>query len=730
MTHDRQPSLAAAFPTDADIRDLVLSANLSLSFIDPDGIILWANRADCELLDYRPEAYIGRNVAEFHDDPHLVRALLERLADGEAISQHPARLRCRDGSLLDVEITASARFADADGQRRFLHARCLTQDVSGRRRTEQTRDLLVRASQTLSQSLDLHETLAALSDLVVPQFADWYAVHLVDEAGNVVPAHIAHVDPERTRLAWQALGSSPDSLEGPSAPAMAVRTGRALLAPRVDTALLSQVARSDHHRALLQAAGIRSAMVIPLKLDRQTIGAMTFVSTQPQRSYREEEVPIAEALAERAALALSNARLHRQVAEARETAETAARRLDVLLTASGSIASSLEPDEALVRLAECATRILADYCVTYRLEADGQILRIGLAHADPAKQSLVETLVRAGPPSLRDAHGVGAVICTGQPVLAPDISADYLESAAQNGEHLDVLRQLSPRSSIIVPLKARGRTLGGAAFVTTELSDRRYDEADLSLANDLAGRVALLIDNARLYEEAQAANQAMEDMLSVVAHDLRNPLNTIVTAGSLLDLPLAEDERRNTTLTISRAADRMKRLLNDLLDVTRIGQHRLSMTMEPTDVTALSRETVSMHVAVAQSRGIRLRETSPETPVTVVADPARLVQALSNLLDNALKFAPDGGEVTVRVVRKEAATHLAVSDSGPGIAPADLPHLFDRFWRAAGGRDGMGLGLTIAKGIAEGHDGCIEVNASPGEGATFTIVLPNTPSGG
>jgi signal transduction histidine kinase len=239
------------------------------------------------------------------------------------------------------------------------------------------------------------------------------------------------------------------------------------------------------------------------------------------------------------------------------------------------------------------------------------------------------------------------------------------------------------------------------------------------------------VDNARLYEDGQAANRAMEDMLSVVAHDLRNPLNTIVTSGSLLNLNVPAEQHRMANTSIRHAAEQMSRLLDDLLDITRIGQRRLSVDLEPIDVSALVDETVVMHTPVAQARAIRLTRTPPSGAVLIQADPARLVQALSNLMDNALKFTPAGGEVRISVGRTDDAAHVSVTDTGPGIAGDEIPRLFDRFWRSDGNsRTGLGLGLSIAKGIVDAHSGRIEVYSTPGEGSRFTMVLPESPPGG
>ena len=728
MPSDPAVPLSGAVPGDRDLRDLIASADVGVHFTDSKGIVIWANSADHLSLGYAADEYIGHAIGEFHADAEVASEMLTRLQAGERLSQYPARLVCKDGSIRHVEITASARFMERDGRREFLHTRCFTQDVTDRRTLEQARNLLVQAGQALSQSLDIDDTLRALSKLTVPRFADWYAVHLIDDEGNLEPVQIFHVDPERRELAWAALQRWPDSVTSNSAAAITIRTGRSYLVAHVDADLLAQVARGPEHLELLKRAGFNSAMLVPLKVQQETIGSMMFIAAESSRVYGPDDLTVAEALASRAALAIANARLHAQATEAWATAERAAQRLALLLKASESIAMTLQPDEALAQLARFSTPLLADYCVTYRMDADGSIQRVGLSHADPGAQPLVEQLVAAGPPTLNDAYGIGAVLRTGEPILASEVSDELTQTAAQNPEHVAVLRQLKPRSSIVVPLKARGRTVGGAAFVATDRSNRRYGASDLALAEELATRVALLVDNARLYEEGQAANRAMEDMLSIVAHDLRNPLNTIVTSSTLLTLDVPVEQRRIASTSIRRAAQQMRRLLDDLLDITRIGQRSLSMHLETVDVSGVVDETVSMHQPVAETRSISLQRVTAPGLATISGDRARLIQALSNLIDNALKFTPVGGEVKIRQESSEGAVRISVTDTGPGISPEDVPCLFDRFWRAkAGSAAGLGLGLSIAKGIVEAHGGRIDVASTPGHGSRFTVVLPEVP---
>ena len=462
---------------------------------------------------------------------------------------------------------------------------------------------------------------------------------------------------------------------------------------------------------------------MPLQFGEKLLGKFMLYYDEPH-AFSEAEISLARIVAGHLAFALEHARVKADLERRLEAEREAGLRLDVLAKASECLAPSLDPSEALERLARFAAQTLADYCVAYHLADDGKIERAGLAHADAGQQALVEELVRAGPPQLGQ-PGAGAVLQTGEPVLASEISAEMLESSAQNAAHLEILRKLGPRSSLIVPLNARGRTLGALAFATTDFSGRKYTQPDVALAQELADRAALLIDNARLYREAREATRLKDEMLAVVSHDLRSPLSSIVTACELLELDLPDERRIRTHASIRRAAKQMNRLLEALLDVTRIEGGRLTLQPERFDVAQLVEEIVSMHEPVAVGRMIRLSQLARDAG-EIEGDRNRLAQALSNLIDIALKFTPDGGEIQVSAERVQACLRVCIADTGCGVAGEHLPLLFERFWRAERSGSGSGLGLTISKGIAEAHGGTIEVVSKPGKGSEFTLVLPMT----
>jgi signal transduction histidine kinase len=324
-------------------------------------------------------------------------------------------------------------------------------------------------------------------------------------------------------------------------------------------------------------------------------------------------------------------------------------------------------------------------------------------------------------------HPVVRVITEAKPWLVREVDPDVIRASALNETHFQILQEVAPRSLMSVPLIVSGKVLGALTLVSSE-SGRQYGDDDLALAEELARRAALAVDNARLFHEAQQATRARDEMLAIVAHDLRNPLNTVTMSCALL-LDTASDGNRpmeQKQLTIMRrATERMNRLIYDLLDVKRIEQGRLAVEPRPEGMSAMIRDAIDMLRPLADAQGLALDSEIPDDLPRVLVDPPRIQQVLSNLVGNAIKFTPRGGRITLRAEAHMAEVRLAVIDTGPGIAPDQLPHVFGRFWQArTGDMRGIGLGLAIARGIVEAHHGRIWVESRLGEGSAFYFTVP------
>src|SRR5207245_1636670 len=317
-----------------------------------------------------------------------------------------------------------------------------------------------------------------------------------------------------------------------------------------------------------------------------------------------------------------------------------------------------------------------------------------------------------------------------------EITQAGLASAAGSPEQFEVMRRLGYRSCMIVPLVARGRSLGALTFVTAE-SGRRYGPQDLSLAQVLAARAALAVDNARLYREAQEAlgqaeraNRAKDEFLATVSHELRTPLAAVLLWTRLMARGSLDDAKQARALDlIERNAKLQAQLVEDLLDVSRIVSGKLRVEVRPMDRGATVEAALDAIRPAAEAKAIRIESSLEPGAAFVAGDPARLQQVVWNLLSNAIKFTPKGGRVDVRLQRAESHVELTVSDTGEGISADFLPHVFERFrqgdsstTRAHGG---LGLGLGIVRHLVELHGGTVTAR-SGGEnlGAEFTVSLP------
>jgi PAS domain S-box-containing protein len=418
--------------------------------------------------------------------------------------------------------------------------------------------------------------------------------------------------------------------------------------------------------------------------------------------------------------------------------------LGFLAEASAALGATLDYRAALAAVAKLAVPALADWCLIDVVEPDGSLARVALAHADPARERLAWENHRLPPDPDRPA-GIDGVVRTGRPLLVPEVCPGDGDAAARDGGHRGGSR---PRSLLCTPLEARGRVLGAVTLIAAECG-RRYGPDDLALAADLARRAGQAVDNARLFAEAQkarheaeAANSSKDRFLAALSHELRTPLTPVLVGVTAMledpDLPppvrpVLEVTRRNVALEA--------RLIDDLLDVTRIAQGKLRLEKTVVDAHGLIRQAVEICRDDAAAAGVRLDVGLEAGAHHVEGDPARVQQILWNLVKNAVKFTPAEGRVAVRS-RNEPGDGsgdggrprlvVEVSDTGIGVDPEVLPRIFNAFEQgdAAVTRQfgGLGLGLAISRSLAEAHGGRLSAaSEGRGRGSTFTLELLTVP---
>jgi len=405
---------------------------------------------------------------------------------------------------------------------------------------------------------------------------------------------------------------------------------------------------------------------------------------------------------------------------ARAAAEQEERRAAFLAAAVREMTASLDYQQTISALARLIVPNLAHACTIDMIDSDGSLQRAAAAHRNPEleaklaadigqrRRDVPEILVR-----IMQAHETRVV------------------GGASGMHEYATGRSNSGDTMLVVPLVSRGQNLGVIIAVAPE--GKPYTQNDVPLFAELARHASLAIDNARLYLESQQSVRAREEVLAIVSHDLRNPLSAVTLAASLLKTSdgIPPDDREQID-TIDISARRMSRLIADLLDVTRLeGGKRLPIDPEPVEVSSLFSETYELFKAQASAGSVTLQRRRADDVPPVHADRHRILQVMSNLIGNSLKFTPEGGVVAFSAELREQEVLFTVSDTGPGIPARHLDDIFSPYWQAKRTeRLGAGLGLPIAKGIVEAHGGRIWVESEQGTGAKFFFTLPvaNAPS--
>lgn len=404
--------------------------------------------------------------------------------------------------------------------------------------------------------------------------------------------------------------------------------------------------------------------------------------------------------------------------------------INTLLAQAGEIlAGSLDTDVTLNSVARLIVPQVADWCVVYVYDENEQLVREAIAHADAVIEKELNREVGLHPVTNR-IHPVWRVLENRESFIASELTRDVFLSMAENEHHGEILQKTGAHSAIIVPMIARNETRGAIALFRTA-ARRGFDEEDLALAEELARRAALALDNARLYRKARTAIEARDDVLAVVSHDLGNPLSAIRIGTTLLLSTLPEEEKQTGgwkhLVGIRNSAEQMERLIKDLLEVKRIEAGQLSVDRDKVGVPGVVNEAIELLSSIAESKNVQLRAVLGDELPAIYADRERILQAFSNLVGNAVKFTAPGGEVRIEAESGEGHVVFTVTDTGSGISEADLPRVFDRYWQAKSrrkGRQGIGLGLVIVKGIVEAHGGQISVTSRLDEGSRFSFTVP------
>jgi PAS domain S-box-containing protein len=673
-----------------------------------DGAIVSWNASAERIYGYAAGEVKGKHISILSPDDRRdeLTLIFEQLKRGESVPHLETVRQTKDGRLIDVALTVSPTRDEAG---HITGASTIARDITDRKRAEQERVLL--AAQIENERQRLNNVVAHVPGVV------WEAWGQPDQASQRINFVSEYVE--------KMLGYG---------------TNEWLSTPNF---WLSIVHPDDTERAAQEAAAIFASGKGGTSRFRWIAkdGRVIWVEAQSVVVCDDSETPI------------GMRGVTMDITE-RKRAEDAQR---FLAEASGLLASSLDYETTLASVAKLAVPNLADWCVVHIIGDNGRLRQLAVVHTDLAKEEAARKHQERYPVDPDAAIGVPNVLRTGRAEFYPLVNQERLALLAQNEEVAAVLRRLDLKSCMIVPLVARNRTLGTITLATAE-SNRYYDVNDLTLAEDLAHRIALAVDNAGLYreaqdavtaredalrirdellrrehvarEEAETANRSKDEFLATVSHELRTPLNAILGWAHMLRANKLDQTTQTRALeTIERNAISQAQLIEDILDVSRIVTGKLRLDVRPVELAAVIDAAIDAVRPAADAKGIRIDTILDPRAGPVSGDPNRLQQIVWNLVSNAVKFTGKGGRVQVQLQRVGSYDEIVVSDTGQGISAEFLPYVFDRFRQADATstrrHGGLGLGLAIVRHLVEMHGGTADAN-SPGEGmgATFIVKLP------
>jgi PAS domain S-box-containing protein len=532
-------------PIHESLEDFLENVTVAVHLVDRQGIIVYANKAELNLLGYQKEEYIGHNIKEFHAEEEVIDSIFSKLVRHEDLHNAESKLRCKDGSVIDVVINSNVHFED----NQFKHTRCFTRDITRLKKVEKLLRLLNKAGEEISATLDTQEALDKITTFIVPHFADWFVVN--------------------------------------------------------------------------------------------------------------------------------------------------------------------------------------------ELRDDGYAYLIKMAHTEPEKVTWAENYRKAHPIDMNDPkeRSVGWVLRTGEAILVPEITDQMIENGAMDAEQAKILKALSIKSVIVVPMQVKGKIIGVVSFISCNPLNI-YDEYALNFAKDFANRIALTLENTRLYAEIKKdinekiqADKQKDEFISIASHELKTPVTSLKGYAEILQLIF--EEQKNTVAAdmlskMNKQIDKLTLLIMDMLDITKIDNGQIVFNYSEFDFNELVKEIAAEMQNTTKTHKISLQL---DEGIKIKADRNRIAQVIINLISNAIKYSPGKDKVLITVSNAgKRRVKLCVRDFGIGIPEEQQSKIFSRFYRVTGENKytfpGVGLGLYISSEIIKRHSGTISFKSREGSGSTFCFRLP------
>ena len=400
--------------------------------------------------------------------------------------------------------------------------------------------------------------------------------------------------------------------------------------------------------------------------------------------------------------------------------------LRFLAEASKILSSSLEYQTTLNTIAKLAVPQIGDWCAVDILE-DGVVKQVAVAHKDPDKVKWAKQLRKYNPVDLNAPTGIAKILRTGEPDFYPLITDEMLVAVSKSKEQLKLLREIGFTSAIIVPISFKEKPVGAITFVTTE-TDRHYTEADLLMAQELATRASVAIENAKLYEGSQEAITVRDEFISMASHELKTPVTSVKMFTQVLKKhseQIGDSKAVSHLAKMDKQINKLTELIYDLLNVSKIQAGKMEFKKKKFNFDASIKEIVEILQQSSEKHELILKG---KTGKIVYADEERIGQVVNNLISNAIKYSPRADKIIIHLSESKGQVQVSVQDFGIGMDKTHLSKIFERFYRVYDNTDktfpGLGIGLYICSEIIKRHGGKFWVDSNPGKGSTFSFSIP------
>ena len=701
-----------------------------------------------QLFGLTPETFVATSeaiLARLHpDDRGLLAQSLSRAINEGVEHDLEYRIIWNDGSIRYLACRGKAFFNEAG---KATHMSGVVLDITDRKQSEAKRIQLIQeqtarleaeadqqraaflaqVSATLASSLDYESTLTSVANLVVPYFADWCSVNLLQDNQAINQVAVAHRDPEKVKLAWELYQRYPRDFDVSEGVAKVLRTGLAEMVTEISDAALAEAIQDPEHLRILRELGLKSCIILPLMARERIFGAISFVTAESERRYSIADLSLAEDVAHRAAIAIDNARLYQEAQQAQTKAEQALERIARLQSITAALSESLTPAQVSEVIVEQSMAALGASSALVALLNENKT-ELEIVRAVGYNQDLLDTWRHF---AIDSPFPLAEAVRTKQPIWAQSRQ----NQIARYPHLVEIYAQYDIDPWISIPLMVEGWAVGGITlgFPQPQLLSGEDQAFILAVAQQCAQAIA----RAHLYEAertarnaAESANRIKDEFLAVLSHELRTPLNPILGWTKLMRTRKLDQLTSDRALeTIERNAKLQTQLIEDLLDVSRILQGKLNLNFYPINLVSVIEAAIETVRLSAQAKSIEIQTILESGVGQVLGDANRLQQVIWNILSNAIKFTPTGGQVKIKLEQVGLQVQICITDTGKGIVPEFLAYVFDYFRQADSATTrkfgGLGLGLAIVRHLVELHGGTVQAESlGEGQGATFTIRLP------